>query len=82
MNLVSLSHGGDGNQDRQEVPKCPDDDDYDWEEDEESSSEANKQKEEDEDDTVRSERCASASESSPPTIVKEMEEIFLRQGFS
>ena len=44
---MSLSHGGDGNKDGQEVPEHPDSDDHDVDEDNESPSGAKEQKEED-----------------------------------
>ena len=43
---------------------------------------ANEEKEEDHSVTVMLGKCAPAAESLPPTIVKEMEETFLRLGFS
>ena len=82
MNLVSFSCGSEGNQDEQEVPEHPNNDDHDREENKESLCRANKQKEEDEDNTALPMSCAPAAESPPPTIVNEMEEIFLRLGFS
>ena len=50
--LHKASHGGDLDQEGQEVPEHPDIDDHDEEDDEESSSGANKQKDEDEVETV------------------------------
>ena len=47
-----------------------------------SSSKADKQKEEDVAKTVPQVRCAPASESPPPTIIKEMEEMFLGLEFN
>ena len=82
MNLASLSHGGDDNQDRQEVPEYPDGDNCDMEEDEESPSGANKEKEEEEEVVpVMLGRCVPATESLP-SIIKEMEKIFLDLGFN
>ena len=66
---------------RQEVPECPDGKDHDAEQDKESPSGANKQKEEEEDTTLPV-RCALSTVSPLPTILKEMEEMFLRLGFS
>ena len=82
MNLMSSSCGGDGNQDRQEVPKCTDGDDHDMEANKESPSGANKEKQEDEFVTVMLGRCTPAAESAPLIIIEEMEEMFLRLGFS
>ena len=65
-----------------EVPDCPDGDDHDEDEDEKSLSEANKQKEEDEASTVPPARCTLVTPNLPPTIVKEMEELIVRLGFS
>ena len=82
MNLASLSWGGDGQQDRQDIPEHPDMDDHDAEEDQKSSSGAKEQKKEDVAETAPLVRGAPAAESLPPTIVKEMEEMFIRLGFS
>ena len=75
MNIASSSPVGDGDQNRQEVPECPNGDDCDKKEDKEPPSEADKQKKDDEVETVSLARCMPATESPPPTIVKEMEEI-------
>ena len=45
-------------------------------------SEGIKWKEKDEDDTAPLVKCAPATESAPPTIIKEIIEMFLRLGFS
>ena len=82
MNLASLSHGGDCNQDRQEVPKHPDSDNCDMEGDKESPSGANKQKEKDEMVTAMPGRSTPAAECLPLTIIKQMEEMFFNLGFS
>ena len=82
MNLASSSHGGKGKQARQEVSECPDSDDYDEDEDKKSSSETNEQKEEDKIAMAPPARNTPATLSLPPTIVKEMDEMFLRLGFS
>ena len=82
MNLASLTHGGDGKQARQEVPERPSGDDHEDKGDEKSSSEANNQGEEEEAVMMPSVACTPAVPSLPPTIVKEMEETFLRLGFS
>ena len=82
MNLASSSCGGDGKQTRQEIPEHPDGDNYDEDKDKKSLSEANKQKEEDVTKTVQLVRCTLAAPSLPPMIIKEMEEMFLRLGFS
>ena len=55
MNLASMSHVTDREQDVQDIPKCLDDDNQDAEEDEKSSSEANKWKKKD----VAWKRCSS-----------------------
>ena len=81
-NLASLSCGGDDDQDRQEVPKHQDSNKCDIEEDEESPSGTNKDKEENKVVTVMLGRCAPAPKSLPLIIIKEMEEMFLRLGFS
>ena len=78
-NLRSSSCEGNGHWDWQEFPECPDGDNNDAEKDEESTSRANKQKEEDEDEPAR---CTPAAESLLLTIIKEMEEMLLRLGFS
>ena len=78
---MSLSHWGDSNQDRQEVPQHPDGDNHYMEEDKESPSRANNHKEEDEVETVSLARYMPDTEKIPLTIVKEMEEMFLRLGF-
>ena len=82
MNLPSLSHGGNCKQDRPEVPEHPDGDNSDAKEDKKSPSDAAEQEEEDEDDPVPLVRCTPPAESQSLTITKEMEEIFLRLGFS
>ena len=75
--------GGYCKWDKQEVPECPDIEDHDKEEDKKCLSEADEQEEEEEEDkTVLLVRCAPAAESPLPTIIKEMEEMFLRLGFS
>ena len=55
-------------------------------EDEKSPSGANKEEEEEEEEeevvTVMLGRCTPAAKSLPPTIVEEIEEMFLRLGFS
>ena len=76
VNLASSSHGGNSNQDGQEVPEHSNGDNHDGEEDKKSSNGANQQKEE------GHERCTLATESLPSTIIIEMEEMFLRLGFS
>ena len=81
MNLTSLSYWCDGNQDRQDVPECPDSDDCDVEEVKESPSGTNNEKEE-EVINVMLGRCAPAAECPPLTIVEEIEEMFVRVGFS
>ena len=60
----------------------PDGDDHDKKEDKESSIGANKQKTEDDVVTVMLGRCTPAAESPPLTIIEEVEEMFLRLGFS
>lgn len=82
MHTSQALHGGDGKGDGQEVLKCPDSEKHDIEEDEESPNGANKKKEEDEVVTVMLQRCTPAAESPPPTIFKEIEEIFVRLGFN
>ena len=82
MNLASLSCGGDGKWTGQEVPERPDGDNQEDKEDKKSLREANKQKEEDEAVQVLPVVHALVMPSLPPTIVKEMEEIILRLGFS
>ena len=77
---MSSSHGGDGNQDEQEVPECPYGDKHDEEESKESPSGANEQKDKDEDETVWLARCMPATEI--PLSIKEMEEMLLRLGLS
>ena len=52
----------------------------DAEEDKKSSSEADKEK--DVVQTVLPARCSPAAESLPPTIIKQMEEMFLKLAFS
>ena len=80
-NLVSSSHGGNDDQDRQEVPEHPDGDNHDVE-DKESPSETNKEKEADEVVTEMLGRCTPTEESLPLIIIKEKDEMFIRLGFS
>ena len=68
-------------QDRQEIPKYQDGDDHNDKEDKETPGGANEEKEEDEVETVMLNRSAPATESLPPTIIEEMEEMFLKLGF-
>ena len=82
VNLTRSSHGGDGQQTRQEVPECQDGDGHDEDEDKKSLSKANKHKEEDKAATVPPARCTLAAPSPPPTNAKEMEEMFIRLVFS
>ena len=82
MNLASLSCGSDGNQNGKEDPEHEDGDGHDVEEDKESLKKANKEKEEKEVVTVTLGWCAPAAESLPLSIIKEMEDMFLRLGFS
>ena len=82
MNLMCLSHKCDGNQDGQEVSEHTDGGNCNKGEYKESSSGPHKQKEEDVDDTASPARCMPDRESLPLTIIKEMEEMFLRIGFS
>ena len=72
---------GVGNQDRQEEPEHPDGNDHDMEEDKESPSGTDKQKEE-EVETVMLARCMPAAECPPSAIIKEMERMIIRLGFS
>ena len=81
-NLASLSDGGDSKQTRQEVPECPDGDHHDKDQDKKFLSEANKQKEEEKAAMASLVSCTQAAPSPPPTIIQEMEVIFLRLGFS
>ena len=62
--------------------KCQSDDDYKDERDEKSSSEANDKGEEEKAVKVLPTARAQATPSHPPTVIKEMEETFLRLGFS
>ena len=73
---------GNGKQDGQEVPKHQDGDDHDKEEDEMSSSEADKQKEENKDNTAPLVTHAPVTESLPPIVIEEMEEMFFKLVFS
>ena len=81
-NLASSSFGGDGKRTRQEVPECTSDDDHKDEGDKKPSSEADNQAEEEEAVEVPLAACTPAAPSPPPTITKEMEEMFLRLGIS
>ena len=81
-NITSSSSGGDGNQDGQEGLEHPDGDNHDMEKDEESLSGADKEKEEEEVVIVTLGKWTPTTESLPLTIIKEMEEMFLRLGFS
>ena len=59
-----------------------DGDDHGKDEDKKSSCEANEQKKEDVAEMVPLEKCTLAAPSMLPTIIEEMEEMFLRLGFS
>ena len=79
---MSLSYGGDGNQDRQEDSECPDGDYHDEEKYKETLSGPDKQKEEDVVETVLLAKSVQATECPLMTIIKEMEEMFSWLGFS
>ena len=81
-NLRSLSHGGNGNQDGQNVLKHPFGDDHDAKDDKKYLSETNKEGEEVDAVTAVHGQHTSAAASLTPTIITEMEEIFLRLGFT
>ena len=82
MNLMSMSHGGGGNQDGQEVLKHRDSDNIDVEEDEESPSGAHEQNEVDEMVAAIPGRSTPAAECLPSTILEQMEKMFLELRFS
>ena len=71
---MSLSCGGDGNQEGQVVPKHPDGGG-------ESPSRANNEKEEKWLDSVTQSSCAPATKS-PNSVIKQMEVVFFSLGFS
>ena len=77
-----MSHDGDGKRARQKVPECPSGDNHKDKGDKKSSSEANDQGEEEEAVKAPPVAHALAMPSPPPTAVEEMEEMFLRLGFS
>ena len=72
--------GGDGKQVGQEIPEHLGSDDHKDEGDEKSSSEAKNQGKEEEAVIVLLIACALAAPNPAPTIVKQMEEMFLRLG--
>ena len=82
INHANSSCEGDGKWARQEVPECPSGDGWKDNGDKKSLSEPNKQKEEDEVVMAPRVTYTPAAPSPPPTIVQEMEEMFLRLGFS
>ena len=76
-----MSREGDGKQARQEAPERPSDDDHKDKGDKNSSSEADDQGEEEEAVKGPLAACTLAAPSLPPTIIKKIEEMFLRLGF-
>ena len=79
---MSLSHWGDSNPARQEILECPSDDNYKNHGDKKSSSEFNNQGKEDEAVKAPLTACTPTMPSPPPTIIKEIEEMFLALGYS
>ena len=82
VNPGSLSHGGDGNCDKQEFCNFLEGDNQNGDKDKESLSGANDEKGEEEVATVVLSNCMPAEESPPPTVKEEMQMILLRLGFS
>ena len=82
MNLASSSHGGCSEQAGQEVSECLSDDNYEGKRDKKPLSEADNQEEEEVAAEVPPAACTPAIPSPSPMVVKEMEEMFLRLGFS
>ena len=76
------SHGGDSDQDKQEILDHQEGDDHNYDEDEKCASGADEEKEGDDLNTTMLGDCYPAIASSPPTIKDKMHAMFLRLLFS